>query len=36
MTGENQILIEKPVPVPFYPPQISHGQEWDYTQDAKV
>jgi hypothetical protein len=25
LTGENRQLGEKPVPVPLYPPQISHG-----------
>jgi hypothetical protein len=36
LTGENQNVREKPVPVPFHPPQISRGREWVYTQDAKV
>jgi hypothetical protein len=25
LTGENRQLGEKPVPVPLFPPQISHG-----------
>jgi hypothetical protein len=36
LTEENQNLKEKPVLVPFHPPQISHGWEWVYTQDTKV
>jgi hypothetical protein len=36
LTGENQVLGEKPVPVPLRPPQISHGLNWDRNKPSAV
>jgi hypothetical protein len=33
LTGENEALKEKPVPVSFCPPQIPQGLVWGRTQD---
>jgi hypothetical protein len=36
LTGENPELGEKPVPVPFCPPQIPHGLIWSWTWTSAV
>jgi len=33
---EFEVLGEKPVPVPFCPPQISHELAWDRTRASLV
>jgi hypothetical protein len=32
LTGETEVLGEKPVTVPLCSPQISHGLAWDRTR----
>jgi hypothetical protein len=34
--GKTEVLGEKPVPVPFQPPQIPHGLTWDPTRASEV
>jgi hypothetical protein len=34
--GKIEVLGEKPVPVPLWPPQIRHGLSWDRTQASAV
>jgi hypothetical protein len=36
LTGENEVLEEKPVPVSICPPQIPHGMTWGRTQDSMM
>jgi hypothetical protein len=34
--GETEVLGEKLVPVPLFPPQILHGLAWHQDQTSKV
>ena len=34
LTGETEVLGEKPAPVPLCPPQISYGLSWDQTRTS--
>jgi hypothetical protein len=34
--GKNELLGEKPVPIPLYPPQILQGLAWDRTRASAV
>jgi hypothetical protein len=36
LTGEIEVLREKPVTVPLCPPQISHGLSWVRTRTSGV
>jgi hypothetical protein len=36
LTGETEVLGEKPVPLPFCPPQIPHGLTRDRTRATAV
>jgi hypothetical protein len=36
LTGETEVLGEKPVPVPIYPPKVSHGLTWDRIRSYAV
>jgi hypothetical protein len=36
LTGETEEIVEKPVPVPLYSPQIPHGLTRARTRDSAV
>jgi hypothetical protein len=36
LTGKTEVLGEKPVPVPLFPPQIPHGLTRDRTRASAV
>ena len=36
LTGDTEVLREKPVTVPLCPPQMSHGLAWDRTRASAV
>ena len=36
VTGKTDVLGEKPVPVPLFPPQIPQGMTWNRRQASAV
>jgi hypothetical protein len=36
LTGETEVLGQKPVPVQLFPPQFSHGLAWNQAQSSAV